>query len=217
MGKCKCVPAGECGTSVAAQWAIRAELRATFAEKPWVDVFTKQDLLQPVRRAAGARKDILGCEGVSAPGDAPGQTCSSAGSDDARERRSTHAAAGTSAAGAGGAEEVFSGAAADSADMRHGGGPVMSRHAEPVSVELEPAQVDAQRGAVGRSFSWNGRTEGGLQTALEVAQALPEAAWVSSVTQEGMLDLKAAVLHMLQKQQPPQGGERTESSSLQVT
>lgn len=37
-----------CGTSVADQWAIRAELKARFPHKPWVDVLSKADLLQDV-------------------------------------------------------------------------------------------------------------------------------------------------------------------------
>jgi nucleolar GTP-binding protein len=38
----------ECGTSVADQWAIRAELKQRFAAKPWVDVLSKEDLLTEV-------------------------------------------------------------------------------------------------------------------------------------------------------------------------
>lgn len=38
----------ECGTSVADQWAIRNELRARFPGKPWVDVFSKSDMLDNV-------------------------------------------------------------------------------------------------------------------------------------------------------------------------
>jgi nucleolar GTP-binding protein len=37
---------GECGTSVADQWRIRADLRARFAGKPWLDVLSKADLLE---------------------------------------------------------------------------------------------------------------------------------------------------------------------------
>jgi nucleolar GTP-binding protein len=37
---------GECGTSVADQWAIRAELRERFEGKPWLDVLSKADLLE---------------------------------------------------------------------------------------------------------------------------------------------------------------------------
>ncbi len=37
---------GECGTSVADQWAIRKELRERFEGKPWLDVLSKADLLE---------------------------------------------------------------------------------------------------------------------------------------------------------------------------
>lgn len=36
----------ECGTSVANQWAIRKELLERFPGKPWIDVFSKTDLLE---------------------------------------------------------------------------------------------------------------------------------------------------------------------------
>ena len=36
---------GTCGTSVAAQWSLRTELRARFPQKPWVDILSKADLL----------------------------------------------------------------------------------------------------------------------------------------------------------------------------
>lgn len=36
----------ECGTSVANQWAIRKELLERFPGKPWIDVFSKADLLE---------------------------------------------------------------------------------------------------------------------------------------------------------------------------
>lgn len=36
---------GHCGTSLADQWKIRGELKGRFEGKPWVDVFSKADLL----------------------------------------------------------------------------------------------------------------------------------------------------------------------------
>jgi GTPase Era involved in 16S rRNA processing len=45
---------GDCGTNVGDQWAIRAELRARFPGKAWVDVLSKADLLQPVFEEADA-------------------------------------------------------------------------------------------------------------------------------------------------------------------
>mmetsp|Transcript_16224 Transcript_16224/g.27868 ORF Transcript_16224/g.27868 Transcript_16224/m.27868 type:complete len:158 (+) Transcript_16224:2-475(+) len=38
----------ECGTSVPDQWAVRQEVRLRFPDKPWIDVFSKADLLAPL-------------------------------------------------------------------------------------------------------------------------------------------------------------------------
>lgn len=46
----------ECGTSVADQWLIRAELKQRFPDKPWVDVLSKADLLQEVWDGAAAAR-----------------------------------------------------------------------------------------------------------------------------------------------------------------
>ena len=57
---------GECGTSLADQWRIRAELIGRFPEKKWIDVFSKSDLLEAELReadgliSAGASDRILG-------------------------------------------------------------------------------------------------------------------------------------------------------------
>ena len=45
---------GDCGTSVDKQWLIRADLKARFPHKPWLDVLSKADLLQDVFAAADA-------------------------------------------------------------------------------------------------------------------------------------------------------------------
>lgn len=51
---------GQCGTSPSAQWQIRADLRARFPHKPWLDVFTKQDLLQDVHAQTQAAREQAG-------------------------------------------------------------------------------------------------------------------------------------------------------------
>ena len=43
---------GECGTSVDKQWRIRADLKARFPHKAWLDVLSKADLLEDVFAAA---------------------------------------------------------------------------------------------------------------------------------------------------------------------
>ena len=52
---------GECGTSLADQWRIREELLQRFPNKPWVDVFSKADVLQEQL----SRADVLLQEGAS--------------------------------------------------------------------------------------------------------------------------------------------------------
>lgn len=43
---------GGCGMSVPHQWAVRQDLRQRFPAKPWLDVFSKADLLDSVFGAA---------------------------------------------------------------------------------------------------------------------------------------------------------------------
>ena len=54
---------GECGTAVHDQWAIRAKLRADFPDKPWLDVFSKADLLDTIFRKADKQSDLYENEG----------------------------------------------------------------------------------------------------------------------------------------------------------
>eukprot|EP00884_Botryococcus_braunii_P021816 jgi/Botrbrau1/8318/Bobra.0081s0007.1 len=46
-------PTGDCGTSLADQWAIRSYLKERFADKPWLDVVSKADLLPPLLELNG--------------------------------------------------------------------------------------------------------------------------------------------------------------------
>ncbi|KAL4425825.1 hypothetical protein ABPG75_009841 [Micractinium tetrahymenae] len=87
---------GECGTTVANQWAIREELKQRFLSKPWVDVLSKADLLEeefdeadrllasndpiqqqraqppaeqgaaPISHVAGRLADATGCDTIAA-------------------------------------------------------------------------------------------------------------------------------------------------------
>lgn len=50
---------GECGTSVADQWAIRTELKERFQGKPWLDVLSKADLLEEEFDEADDRNNNL--------------------------------------------------------------------------------------------------------------------------------------------------------------
>ena len=185
---------------MATQWAIRGELKAKFEGKPWLDVFTKQDLLQAVRSGAaaargGASSDraapaepAAGCEPLR--GDDVHASSVVIGRDDA-----AHSINADSLPGAGSNTELQ-----EESRLRWG------QESSPMHVHAASSSeghADADEGAsareAGRSFSWGQRIEGGLQTAVQVAQALPHAVWVSSVTDEGMDDLKASVLQMLQR------------------
>lgn len=48
-------------------------------------------------------------------------------------------------------------------------------------------------------FSWSDGGKSGFE-ASDIAAALPQALWVSSVTESGLDELRQAVLHMLQLQ-----------------
>lgn len=48
-------------------------------------------------------------------------------------------------------------------------------------------------------FSWNDVGKSGFE-ASDIAATLPQAIWVSSVTESGLDELRQAILHMLQLQ-----------------
>ncbi len=59
--------------------------------------------------------------------------------------------------------------------------------------------------ATAAKFSWNDRGKQGLDAPI-IAAALPQAIWVSSVTESGLDDLRSAVLRMLQEQNKQEPG-----------
>lgn len=161
-------------------------------------MFTKRDLLEPVRSAvAAAAAPNASALPEAAAGEVQGlSTAEQSGSEPehGKDRRSSHREASTSAnaglLGQGEENRLSSRSAEDAcSDAKLSAEGATSRQSSGGSVP---------DGNASRSFSWNGKTEGGLQSAQEVARSLPEAVWVSSVTDEGMDDLKGAVLSMLQ-------------------
>lgn len=60
---------GECGTSLADQWAIRHDVHSMFPGKPWLDVFSKADLLEEELDEAQERL-AAGATGPQSPGNA---------------------------------------------------------------------------------------------------------------------------------------------------
>lgn len=97
----------ECGTSVADQWAIRAELAQRFPNKPWLDIFSKSDVLQGVLQDGAELRD--------------------------RERRPLGTAAGVTAAGAAAGAGLV-GAAEGAGASAHDGAAGDSSHHVPAPV-----------------------------------------------------------------------------------
>lgn len=205
---------GECGTSVATQWQIRADLRARFAAKPWLDVLTKQDMLRDVQaQAAATIASAPPSDSVSAQQELE----SACVSNDERlgSSRSSSSSGGQSrqdslkqqSASSGNGHQILSrGAdisegstearqAASIAANSSGGG--NGNEVENGEAGLGSSKVMSSKNG-GRGFSWQARTKSDVQTALQAAVALQNAVWVSSLTEEGVDELQAAVLHMLQ-------------------
>ncbi len=112
--------AGERGARAAQadQWRIRSELRARFPGKPWLDVLSKADLLQPAFAAAAA-PGAAWAEGeppapLGGAAGAPGAGAAPPGS--AEQRAGAEAASGAAAGLAGGAAGAMEGPVACSGD-----------------------------------------------------------------------------------------------------
>lgn len=157
----------ECGTSVADQWAIRNELRARFPGKPWVDVFSKSDMLDNVFEEVDGMR-VLSEGGVE----------QSAGVSKGVEytltapRRRT-ALGGDEVLVAGDGQQVFLG--------------------EDVS--------DEEAGRLA------------LDSAYELAGALPRAIRVSSLTHDGLESLQTSIVAMLQKAQAERDAAEAEAKA----
>jgi nucleolar GTP-binding protein len=174
---------GECGSSVATQWLIRADLRARFMGKPWLDVFTKQDLLQGVQAEAATLA-------IARDADTPTPSLGEATEAHMSLEESQRPPAYEPGVSVRDIEEASS-LETSPAEVR-GSAPPSDRE---TGLGLQASRSSS---VSGRDFSWQDRTTSEVQTALQVALALPEALWVSSVTEEGVEDLQAAVLQLLQ-------------------
>jgi len=217
--------AGERGARAAQadQWRIRSELRARFPGKPWLDVLSKSDLLQPAFAAAAA-PGAAWAEGeppapLGGAAGAPGAGAAPPGS--AEQRAGAEAASGAAAGLAGGAAGATEGPVACSGDeggqapgsQRSSQGSLpayadalglptaaasTSRPAVPCAAPPASAAGEAAGGgAAGRArgFSWG--AGGDARGAAEVARALPGAVRVSAVTGAGLDELQAAVMGMM--------------------
>ncbi|KAK9909858.1 hypothetical protein WJX75_008488 [Coccomyxa subellipsoidea] len=175
---------GQCGTSPATQWQIRTDLRARFPHKPWLDVFTKVDLLQDVRAQAQAAAEQAQRNGATPAALEDGvrsvseQTELSQGSDGSVS--SSHDM-----------HREGEGSSVVLAEVESSGGNLRVCDSEASTLSSPPAPP--------AKFSWNDRGKQGHE-APDIAAALPHAIWVSSLTEEGLDDLRSAVLKMLQDQ-----------------
>ncbi|BDA42683.1 probable nucleolar GTP-binding protein 1 [Coccomyxa sp. Obi] len=177
---------GQCGTSPSAQWQIRADLRARFPDKPWLDVLTKQDLLQDVHAQTQAAREQAVRGGAADNEHQHANSAASQQTEASQDPGSMHARLVSSsddmrAEGEGDAEDTV--VTRRPTEMRDHGS-----EASPKNETAAPAK-----------FSWGDEGKSGFK-ASDIAAALPQAIWVSSVTESGLDELRQAVLQMLQLQ-----------------
>ena len=158
---------GQCGTSVAAQWDIRQDLKQAFPAKPWLDVFTKADLLGELQAwgAEGRKSSALGSEH--------------------EELAESLAPAGVS--GSDGQPGSSTAPGLQQEPEQNG-----ASQAPSIAVSHSDCKHDMKS-----RFKWGDRADRDEEKALEVAKALPHAVWVSSLTESGLDNLKVSVLQIL--------------------
>ena len=142
------------------QWVIRAEVARRFPDKPWVDIFSKSDMIGGILTKGGRQ--------VSCAGQAAGSVTAS----------STAAAVSSSSADG----------AAPSPSLRHPGDDSASTSGSSQSGQ-DPTTRDATSAASALTIS--GPSD-------FVAQ-LPRALAVSSLTEEGVSDLKDNLMELLSR------------------
>lgn len=106
---------GECGMRVHHQWAVRQQLRRMFPDKPWLDVFSKADLLEEEFDEAQQRLQAYESAATASPS-AAGDTSSSSSASSSGENGSIGAslgAGGSDAAGTAGAAGDVAASAVD--------------------------------------------------------------------------------------------------------
>ena len=162
---------GQCGTSVAAQWDIRQDLKQAFPAKPWLDVFTKADLLGDLQ-----------ARGVE---DRKGSALGS------QHEELAESLAPVGVSGLHGQPGIASGPQQDPEQNGASQAPSIT-----VSAVSEGSHSNGKHETRPR-FKWGDRADRDEEKALEVAKALPHAVWVSSLTESGLDNLKVSVLQIL--------------------
>lgn len=189
---------GQCGTSVAAQWDIRADLKSLFPAKAWLDVFTKADLLADLQeqvaldRAApvlgsGQHSDLDSLSALAAPAVGAGAGKEQHVSNGLPLEHQSSPIAGDSLHSSGTLSRESTEAQSVSDD---------SAGRQQISVEQADRSTQSEQGQRPR-FKWGDRADVDKEKALEVARALPEAVWVSSLSEIGLDTLKESVLQLL--------------------
>ena len=194
---------GQCGTSVAAQWDIRGDLRQAFPASPWLDVFTKADLLTDLQRQVAQEQAQLAQRAqephsvdslasavaderhIGRDGSSSSSSSNNAPSLTQVAQGEANGASSNGSAGSGGPQAHSLGTTHDAEQQQH-----PSRAGESLSGSRQGQRT---------RFKWGDRADNNTEKALEVARALPQAIWVSSLTECGLGDLKGAVLQLLAK------------------
>lgn len=191
---------GQCGTSVAAQWDIRRDLRQAFPASPWLDVFTKADLLADLQHQMAQEQEQL-AQHAQEP-----HFFDSLASASADERHIGGDGSSGSSSSSSEASSLPQSAPRDADDASAGSGGSQA-HSLGTTPDAEQQQnpSEAGEGLSGSRqgqrtrFKWGDRADNNTEKALEVARALPQAIWVSSLTEFGLSDLKGSVLQLLAK------------------
>lgn len=187
---------GQCGTSVAAQWDIRQDLKQAFPANPWLDVFTKADLLEELQQQVAVdRADSVQCaqqphldSSLSADKSHMVEVELSS-SNGSKASSLVHAANDGGANGSAGSDGPQSNSIGSASNAQQQQNP--SEAGDTPSGSTQGQRI---------RFKWGDRADNNTEKALEVARALPQALWVSSLTQSGLDDLKVSVLQLLAQQ-----------------
>ena len=167
----------ECGTSVSDQWAIRQEVKERYPEKFWVDVFSKADLLE----------EVLGGSVEQQQGHGQKQQ------EQEQEEQRQQQQHGVQVQGQQHEGSLGNSGSEEQTGSYQGEGEVGSGSNGSSRTGVEKEEVIGTAAAAGLSVELHIEAE----TPAAVAAALPKAVKVSSLTEEGMDELKIALMKML--------------------
>ena len=197
-----------CGTSVPDQLAIRSELLQRFSGKAWLDVLSKADLLGPV---VAKLAEEASAAAAAAPADGEAESAAEAGALGSRgsvvaggcNQRSGHSLESRTGADLSGSSGVDEGGAAASSSSMHD---FEGQIGEPDSLSLANAGHNAaaaaapshSTGADNAGIAEAGQQQRQGPAFLGLQNLLASAHRISCVEGQGLEELKAGVLGMLQ-------------------